>query len=271
MTHNDYQELLAAYALDALDPADSKALGEHLSSCMQCRQELVALGDTSALLAHAATTQAPGDHVRAQILASVRAEAAHTRPAQVVQMPARAQTSWPNLLRLAAAIAFVALLAGVIVLWRRDTRLQGEIARLSRQVETQQSDLELDRDLMTHQKEALALLTSTNTKKIELNGTQVAQNARATVMFDEKTGRAMLFTLGLPALAADKAYEVWFIPKGHAPMPGKVFTVDPSGRAMITDQMPPEAMNNAVIAITIEPKSGSAAPTGAIYLASPAS
>src|SRR5215510_2596554 len=140
MTHNDYQELLAAYALDALDPVDSQALGEHLSNCMQCRDELIGLRDTSALLAHAATAQAPGDRVRAQIVSRVRAEAAPT-PAQVVQMPVHGKTVWPNVLRLAAAIAFVALLAGVIVLWRRDSRLQGEIARLSRQVDTQQSEL----------------------------------------------------------------------------------------------------------------------------------
>ena len=54
-------------------------------------------------------------------------------------------------------------------------------------------------------------------------------------------------------------------------MPGKVFTVDSSGHAMIMDQLPSEAMKDAVIAITVEPKSGSTAPTGAIYLASPAS
>jgi hypothetical protein len=54
-------------------------------------------------------------------------------------------------------------------------------------------------------------------------------------------------------------------------MPGKVFSVDSSGHAMIMDQVPAAAMNNAVIAITIEPRTGSAAPTGAIYLASPAS
>jgi anti-sigma-K factor RskA len=90
-------------------------------------------------------------------------------------------------------------------------------------------------------------------------------------VFDQKSGRAVLMTDGLPMTSAEKAYEVWFIPKGRAPMPGKVFTVDPSGHAMLTDQMPSEAMKDAVIAITVEPKSGSAAPTGPIYLASPAS
>jgi anti-sigma-K factor RskA len=54
-------------------------------------------------------------------------------------------------------------------------------------------------------------------------------------------------------------------------MAGKMFTIDASGHAMLIEQMPPEAMENAVIAITLEPKKGSAAPTGAIYLSSPSS
>jgi len=76
---------------------------------------------------------------------------------------------------------------------------------------------------------------------------------------------------GLPATPTDKAFELWFIPKGHSPMAGRIFTVDASGHAMLPENMPPEAMENAVIAITLEPKKGSAVPTGAIYLSSPSS
>ena len=270
MSHTDYQDLLAAYALDALDPADGRALGEHLATCEQCRDELNSLREASGLLAHASPLVEPGDHVRAQILAKVRAEARPNQTAQVSQMPQRAKTEWPNLLRLAAAIAFVALLAGVIALWRRDARLQSEVAQLSQQLDTQKRERESDRDLMARQKEALALLNSSAAHMIQLNGTPTAPSARATLVFDKQSGRAVLMTEGLPMPSADKAYEVWFIPKGHSPMPGKVFNVDSSGHAMITELMPPEALQNAVIAITVEPKSGSAAPTGAIHLASPA-
>jgi len=180
----------------------------------------------------------------------VRAEAVRSQPAHVVQMPQRSKTVWPNLRRLAAAIAFVALLAGVILFWRREVRLTVEMAR---------------------QHEALSLLSSPETAKIQLTGMPAAPNSRATFAFDKRTGRAVLMTEGLPVTAADKAYEVWFIPKGRAPMPGRVFTVDSSGHAMIMERMPPEAMDGAVIAITVEPKGGSASPTGAIHLASPAS
>jgi anti-sigma-K factor RskA len=268
MSHTDYQDLLTAYALDAIDPDDGQALAEHLGTCSECRDEVIALREAGSLLAHASPAAAPGDHVRAQILNKVRAEAVPSQPAQVVQMPQRSKPLWPNLLRMAAAIA---LLASVGLFWYRDLRLQVEIRQLSRQVETQQNEIQRNRDLMARQKEVLALLNSDAATKIQLMGSETAPNARATLMFDKKTGRAVLLTEGLPMTSGDKAYEVWFIPKGHSPMPGKMFTVDASGHAMISEQMPSEAMNGAVIAITVEPKNGSAAPTGAIYLASPAS
>src|SRR5215468_6526482 len=146
MSHTEYQELLAAHALDAIDPTDGQALAEHLATCAQCRDELSGLRETGALLAHVASQQEPGDYVREQVLAKVRAEAQSHKPAQVVQMPQR-PTIWPNLLRLAAAIAFVALLVGVIVLWRRDVRLQAESAHLSALLKAQQREREREREL----------------------------------------------------------------------------------------------------------------------------
>lgn len=277
MEHREYQELLALHALDALDASEARSLTEHLSACAECRAELDEMRDAAALLAHASTPAAPRDEVRERILKDVRAESRKRQtPAETVGRviplrPHPARTVWPNVLRLAAAIAFVALLVGVIVFWRRDVRSRREIAQLSRQLNTQQHELLRDRDMLARQREALALLNSPEAKKMALAGTETAQNARAMFVYDQKSGRGMLMTEGLPAAPADMAYEVWFIPKGHSPMPGKMFTVDAAGHAMISDHVPMEARENAVIAITLEPKRGSAVPTGAIYLSSPAS
>ena len=116
----------------------------------------------------------------------------------------------------------------------------------------------------------LELLNSPGMKRMELNGTAQAQTARATFVFDHDSGRGMIMTRGLPVAPPGMAYELWFIPKGKAPMPGKTFTVDASGHAMMPDQIPSEARDSMIIAVTLEPKSGSAAPTGPMYLASPA-
>lgn len=274
MEHQEYQELLASYALDALDAADAGTLEAHLAGCDACRVEMIELRDASALMAHAATPIAPRAEVRNQILARVRREQPERQMgkalAPVVTMSYRPQL-WPNILRLAAAVAFVALLVGVIVLWRRDVRMRLEIAQLSRQANTQQHELVRDREVLARQREALALLNSPTAKRMEMTGTQAAQTARGTFVYDQKTGRAVLMAEGLPATPADKAYELWFIPKGHSPMAGRMFTIDASGHAMLPEQMPADAMEGAVIAITLEPKKGSTAPTGAIYLSSPSS
>ena len=148
---------------------------------------------------------------------------------------------------------------------------QREIANLTYQVESQKIELNRLRETRLRDQEALILLSSPDARKIQLAGTPTAKDASAMFAFDEKSRRAVLVTRGLPLTTADKAYELWFIPKGHAPMPGKVFTVDASGHAMIMEQVPAEAMTDAVFAITVEPKGGSPLPTGAIYLASPAS
>ena len=277
MEHQEYRDLLALHALDALDASDARGLEEHLAGCDACRAELIELRDAAGLLAHASTPAEPRPEVRSRLLASVSAERQAGRPAaarsaQAVPLKPRVERNiWTVGLRLAAAVAFVALLVGVIVLWRRDVRMRQEIVQLSRQANTQQHELVRDRDVLARQREALALLNSSTARKMELAGTQAARTARGTFVYDQKTGRAILMAEGLPATPADKAYELWFIPKGHSPMAGRMFTIDASGHAMLPQQMPAEAMEGAVIAITLEPKTGSAVPTGAIYLSTPSS
>jgi len=274
--HQQYQESLALHALDALDAAEARSLEEHLASCAECRGALVEWRDATGLLAHAATPAAPRDEVRARILAAARTETRAPQTensARVVPMPIAPRRSnlWPNFLKIAAAIAIVGLLVGMIVFWRRDVGMQRDIARLTRERNRTQDQLAREREALAKERDALAMLNSRDTKKMELAGTQAAQNARAMFVFNPQTGHAMLMTEGLPTTPADKAYEVWFIPKGHSPMPGKMFTVDSSGRAVVSGEIPLEARANAVIAITLEPKKGSAAPTSAIYLSSPSS
>ncbi len=277
MAHQEYEELLTLEALDALDAPDRRKLDAHLESCSVCRTELAEMRDAAGLLAHASTAAEPRAEVRERILNQVRSEGRNRQPSNepsvsVIEFRPRVSSSpWSNLLRLAAAIAFVALLIGVGVLWRRDTKSRQEVARLAQQLNQQNRDLSREREALARQREALEFLRSPGMKTMDLAGTQTAQAARATFIYDQKTGRGMLMTEGLPMAPPGMAYEVWFIPKGQSPMPGKTFTVDEAGKAMMMDQMPAEAMENAVVAITLEPEKGSATPTGPIYLASPAS
>jgi len=276
MDHQEYKELLDLSALGVLDETQESSLEQHVAACAECRSELVELRDAAGLLAHAATPLAPSHELRGRILAAAGADPRTQKPgldtSRVVSIASRRPANlWRTLLKIAAGIAFVALAIGLIVIWRRDVNSRREIARLTHEMTLQQHQLNREHDARMREHDAVLLLSSREAKKMELAGTPAAQNARATFIFDPKTGRAMLMTEGLPAVPADKAYEVWFIPKGHSPMPGKMFTVDAGGRAMASEQVPEEAREHMTVAITLEPKKGSAVPTGAIYLSSPSS
>ena len=72
----------------------------------------------------------------------------------------------------------------------------------------------------------------------------------------------------LPNVPQGKAYQLWFIVGNKPPVPGKTFVPDSGGNAVLKDEMPHEAIDANVFAITVEPASGSSAPTSPIYLRS---
>src|SRR5262245_65530962 len=52
LTHDEIQELLGAYCLDAVDPDEVEAIEAHLPDCPRCRAEVAELREVAALLAN---------------------------------------------------------------------------------------------------------------------------------------------------------------------------------------------------------------------------
>ena len=59
-SHEDIQELLGAYALDAVDDAERTIVDEHLATCPRCRAEVNDHRETAALLAFAGQSAPEG-------------------------------------------------------------------------------------------------------------------------------------------------------------------------------------------------------------------
>jgi anti-sigma-K factor RskA len=300
MKHEDYKEMLALHALDALDgEGERRMLEAHLAECDDCRAELDAVRAAAASLAYATPAVAPAPELRAQILARIKSQPQQQRE-EGARLPASsgngaatttssaAPTAASNVSApdefarrrearevkvsrrlfvfgtLAASLAIAALLVSLFVLWQRNERQQAEIARLSQAVNRTERDiarLSAERELLA----APAAQTAT------LAGTKMAERAHARLTFDERTGRAMLMAADLPPAPAGKAYQLWFIAEGKPPMPGSVFQTDASGHAEMHDIVPPEGRRAAIYAVTLEPASGVSAPTGEMYLKSSAS
>jgi hypothetical protein len=121
-------------------------------------------------------------------------------------------------------------------------------------------------DQLTREGEIVAMLTAPGSRISELAGTKAAPTAHARLAFD-KAGHAVLLTSGLPAAPAGKGYQLWFI-VGTQPLPGRVFNTDDVGNGTLRDQLPTNAIDKAVFAVTMESSEGAQAPTSAILLMS---
>ncbi len=293
--HEAYKEMIAAHALDALEAAEARELESHLATCAECRAELDAWQDVSASLVYAAPVAEPSAQLRSRILESVRAEGVNPSSratakdngkvkagaaessrteSNVVPFERPARRTWSVASRvgaLAASLAFVALVASLILLWNRNSRMEQEMARVTNQLEQAQGELRREREILAREREARELISSPEARIMTLAGTEMATRARAKFVYDRTTGRAMLMADDLPPAPAGKAYQLWFIAEGKPPMPGQVFNTNAAGHAEMRDQLPEEARSATVFAVTLEPSNGVPAPTGPMYLKGAAS
>ena len=107
MTNEDLHELVAGFALDALDADDREAFESHLAGCERCRSELAGLSEAVGTLAFAVEGPAPPADLRERILAAAREE-----PPRVVALRPRRTRVYAGI-----AVAAVACAALAIGLW----------------------------------------------------------------------------------------------------------------------------------------------------------
>lgn len=245
MVHADYKEMLPAHALSALDASEAEALNVHLAECAECRQDLANWEKTTSAFALTAEPMEPSPQVRERIMNAVRSE----RDVRVVPFTTARRNVWTSfgsLGAIAAVVLFIALMTGIIVLWQQNRAMQEELARAN---------------------EFVKLLTEPGSRLTELTGTAQASGATAKLAYD-KNGRALLLASRLPPAPTGKEYQLWFIVGSDPPLPGKSFAPDKAGNGSLRDQVPRQALDSAVFAITLEPAGGVNAPTGEIYLRS---
>lgn len=242
MVHDDYKEMIPTRALSALDAAEERALNEHLENCSECRKELEDWQATAAALSLASDPAEPSPQVRERILSEVRKDLT----ADVIPFKSAPRrnvwNSFGSLGAIAAVVLLTALVIGLAVLWRQNQRLRRD-------------------------REFVELVNTPGARVRELRGTDPGLSATAKLAYD-RNGRAILMATNLPNVPQGKAYQLWFIVGTKPPVPGKTFVPDSGGNAVLKDQMPHDAIEANVFAITIEPASGSSAPTSPIYLSS---
>lgn len=233
-TAHEWQDLAAPYALGVLTLPERTAFEAHLTGCEVCRGEVRAFAEVAGLLAHAAPPAEPSSGLRARVLAQAR----RVRP--------RPSVGW-----LAAAAGLLLALAAGVEGWRlagRVRALEGRMTALDSSAAVAES--------------TLAMLTGPQVHVVSLAGTGRAPSAR--VFWNHVRSRFIVFAFDLPPAPAGRAYQLWAIANGKAPMSMGTFNTDAAGRATV---VLPVSQDIAALGfvdncgLTEEPAGGSPQPT----------
>jgi anti-sigma-K factor RskA len=227
-------ELIAAYALDALDGDERARAKEVLATSEEAREELRSLTEVTAAMATAAVGPAPRPELRDRILEAARAE-----PQNVVPLDERRRRS-----RLAPALGIVAAVAACAALglgiWGASVASERDDAR---------SALARER--------ATAAVLAHPAAESSLTGA----SGRLVVGPD---GHAVLVVSDVPPVPEGKTYQVWVIDGGN-PVSGGLFSPDGGTLAVPVDG---RVRDGSVVAVTVEDGGGASAPTAKPVIAS---
>ena len=240
--HEQFADDLGLYALGVLGDQARAALENHLKQCADCQRELEQLQGDMALLALSASGPKPPRRSRRRLMAAIAKESGR------LDIPER-RPWWRALEWVAAAAAVIA----VVLLLQQNRDLRRRIANLEKTSSQQQDEL-------MRAKEVAATLTSPDAVRFTLvmgkspqpQGKAIYLRSRSSLIF---------FASNMPALPPQRAYELWLIPTSGAPIPAGVFKPDAHGSATVINPPLPAGVEAKTFAITVEPETGSAAPT----------
>jgi hypothetical protein len=211
-THQDIQELLGAFALDAVDTDERDVIEGHLAGCPRCRAEVAGYRETAALLAHSGerAPEAVWDRISSVLdeappaLDLSRIAPAPAGAAVPVDELAERRTARgsPRSIPLRFAAGTMAVAAAVtlflgVALGRGDN---GDLGRLERVVEAMEKAAVRD--------VALAALNDPGNERVEL----ASSDRRATAQIVRRPdGTGYLVPGTLADLPAGRVYQLWAV------------------------------------------------------------
>jgi anti-sigma factor RsiW len=196
----EIEELLGAFALDAVDGDEQQVVADHLVSCARCRAEVAEHREVAALLAHGGGDAPPAiwDRIAASIEGSAPAQGTVLPPPPLFAKPGSgrgSQRSWQrrSVVPVAAAAAVVIGLLGFQVVE------QG--AKLDEQGD--QIEALADGDGLTRAFQAA--LGSPNAQLVDLRSSDGVHEVP--VVMDGSEG--YVHAAGLPELPEGRTYQLW--------------------------------------------------------------
>jgi anti-sigma-K factor RskA len=249
-------ELYAPYVLGVLEPETAAAIEQHIEEqCPYCLAHLRNAAEFAAALATVVEPVNPPARLRTRLLASVGR-----------------QTSSRRWIFSLAGLSVACAALFIFSLWSgsRMKAMGDRVAALQRERDLLRSTVEVRTRTMTdqlavvqHQRNILRSTLETLSKP----ETRTASFGRAD---KGPYGRVFLNSEGVvfagaqfPTLAANRTFELWLMPaaKGSAPRAAGLFRPDTAGNFVHVSPVRLDMSRIAAVAVSVEPREGSTAPT----------
>lgn len=229
MTHAEMNELYALYALGVLEPELATEIERHLDEqCAYCQEHMRDALQLTAALAGTAEPISPPARLRERIITSVGPK----KPAKN---------------RSFAVIALGAACAALIAF-----SIASQFAM--RSMRERLASLVQERDQL---RSAVEILSRPETRSVEFGRAENVPHGRVLV---NRSGGLVFVGSQLPQLASNQTFELWLVPATGAPKPAGLFRPNEAGDSVNVSPEPVEASTKAV-AVSVEPRQGSSAPT----------
>lgn len=301
MNAERHEDLAALAALDLLTPAEQAEFTAALAEHPELAAIAASLRSTAAELAHTAPAAEPPTDLKIRLLKTIAGDASAAR-APIVTASRSTILPFPTWIGFATAACFACLAAYFAQAYFNQSALnsafrdQQNLADLSLRSTKNQLAAErliAQRELADAAKRAgdtAALITTLESRLAETKQQLFAQGtladykiatlasllgnspqAVAVAIWNPASQEGVLTVQKLPALAADKDYQLWVIdPQYSIPVDGGVFKVDPTtgeGRLVFHPNRPVQTV--AKFAVSLERKGGVPKAEGPMVLIGP--
>ena len=247
------EELLAFYALDALNDEEKELVEAYLKEHPEARQQVEEMGRAVSALPYGVPPVEPAPHSKEALMRRV-ASSTKKQPSKPRGL------RFENLFRAFSLGAATIAILWAIVLSAQVSRLRNEVSALSEALVAQSNQIE---QINTQ----LSQITPSAVITVSLKGTDVQPQAQGQLIADPNSQSAVLVIVGLTPLEAGKTYQVWLI-EGDAPVSAGLLKVDGNGQGVLVVSSETPIGSFDALGISVEPEEGSLLPTGDIVVLS---
>jgi len=231
MTHSEMDELYELFVLRTLEREEASEIEQHLrDGCVHCEARVREADALMAAFAGTVEIVEPPGHLRERVLSSIRPSPAPKRE---------------NHKAVLYALAGLCAASLAVCVW---------LGTMTSNLNSRLSDVAQERNAL---EAALKSLSQSGTRTIQFGKANQPEGK----VFVNPSGGLVFVAARLPRLGPDRTFQLWLVPPAGAPKSAGLFRSDEKGSSVTVSNVLVDPATTKAVAVSVEPSSGSSAPT----------